>query len=167
MSRVYISGPVVRQSPAWDLPPWVETLYKQLHVLLRERGHVPAMPIADAALEDETPPEFFRTIRKRIGAAKAMVNVFIPGDSSSAIEASIASVSRKKIIMVTEDPEEVPRLLKGLPGVQVMRFSDWGDGKLALAIINRLELGPSEGDGVGGESSGPGGEPARPSRSKG
>jgi hypothetical protein len=144
MPELYVSGPVIRQSMEWDLAPWVQEIYTQLSALAHRQGKTVILPNAEPQLEHSDPKEFFRAIRKRIGSAKAVVSVFAAGDVSAGIETCMASVAGKKIVLIAEDPSEIPRLLEGLPGiVNVLSSADSGE-QLESAILQLL--GPRPGN---------------------
>ena len=129
MAAVYVSGPVMRSTPEWDLAPWVQGAYERLQAALHARGAEAQMPRAEADLEAKAPRDFFHAIKKRVTAAQAFVGVVGEGDMSSAIEASMAAVAGKKLLLVVEDGGSLPRLLAGLPGVVgVMEASDLEQG---------------------------------------
>jgi hypothetical protein len=77
------------------------------------------------------PPDFFHAVKRRITAADAFVGVLMPDDVCTAIEASIASAAGKRILLIVEEGLQVPRLLKGLPGV--VRVIGSGDAKSLVA----------------------------------
>jgi hypothetical protein len=117
MLQIYVTGPVIRHSPQWDLAPWVQEIYDHIKGHPNGGGAV-KLPHVEADLDEKQPNEFFHAIRQRMGNAGAVIAVFTPGDVSVAIETTVASVSGRKIILIAEDPESVPRLLRGLPGVR-------------------------------------------------
>lgn len=136
MAAVYVSGPVMRSAPEWDLAPWVQEAYETLQAALKARGAEAQLPRAETDLERKAPREFFHAIKKRVTGAQAFVGVVGEGDMSTAIEASMAAVAGKKLLLVVEDGAEVPRLLAGLPGmVGVIEFSD-----LASGLDDRLSM---------------------------
>jgi len=116
MPRICVSGPVVRHSAQWDLVPWVQEIYRLLEAGGSTR-HAVQLPQAEPALEKMKPLDLVHAMRQRIAGASALITVFTPGDVSAAVETTMASVAGKKIVLIAEAPEEIPRLLRGLPGV--------------------------------------------------
>jgi len=117
MSQICISGPVIRQSAEWDLQPWVKEIYQKIEGDTQLRRKV-LLPRADRELEKEGDGAFFHAMRQRISTSKALITVFTPGDVSAAIETCMASLAGKNILVIAEDPDDVPRLLRGMPGVK-------------------------------------------------
>jgi hypothetical protein len=116
MPQLCVSGPVIRHSAEWDVEPWVQHLY-ELVERASPKGSKVLLPRAEPDLERKQPLEFFHVMRRRLGVASAVVAVFTPGDVSVAIETTMAAIEGKKIVVIAENPEEIPRLLRGLPGV--------------------------------------------------
>lgn len=116
MPHIHVTGPVIRQSATWDLYPWVQEVYKKIESVASPASKV-TLPHADPQLERDKPKEFFHDLNKRISSSKAVITVFTPGNVAAAIETSMASVAGKRILIIAEDPDDVPRLLVGLPGV--------------------------------------------------
>jgi hypothetical protein len=138
MPAVYVSGPVMRAAPEWDLAPWVQEAYQALQGTLRAWGAEAQLPRAESGLERQPPREFFHAIKKRVTSAQAFVGVVGEGDMSTAVEAAMAAVAGKKLLLVVEDGAQVPRLLAGLPGmVGVIEASDLPaalDGRMAALL---------------------------------
>lgn len=139
-----VSGPVIRQTAAWDLPEWVQGIYTNLQAGLRQHKVEARLPIAEPELEQKEPREFFHAMHKRVSSSVALVSVFTSGDVSAAIEASMASVAGKKILVIAEHPEEVPRLVKGLPGlIDVLDAASMPEGlEAALSRLLSKRMGP-------------------------
>jgi len=123
MRGIYVAGPVVRQSPGWDLPPWVADVYQAIESQTINRKQEALMPLVDHALDKQTPGAFFHSVRKRIADSAAMVTVYTSGDASAAVETAIGSVLGKKILLIAEDEADVERMVAGLPGVEVVAAS--------------------------------------------
>jgi len=142
MPELYVAGPVIRQSMEWDLSPWVQETYTRLSEIANKNATALSLPNAEPQLERSEAKEFFRAIRKRLAHAKAVITIFAAGDVSAAIETSIASVSGKKILILAEDPAEIPRLLEGLPGVVEILNPIDADGRLDDAVRRLLNAKP-------------------------
>jgi hypothetical protein len=114
-----------------DVAPWVQRVYEGVDSQARQQRHSAMLPMAETTLEQRDSREFFHEIRRRIATAEVVVAVFEPGDVACAIEATIASVSGKKVLMVAKNSQDVPRLLEGLPGVRVLPDGGMVGGALA------------------------------------
>jgi hypothetical protein len=127
----------------------VQQAYETAESTAKEHDASVQLPHSDRQLESSSARDFFHEIRKRIGRAQAFVGVFTEGDVSLAIEASIASVGGKRILIVAENGDEVPRLLQGLPGlVAVSDVASLASHFRALLGKNR----PPNGGSAGGTS---------------
>jgi hypothetical protein len=71
------------------------------------------------------PEVFYSEIERRISSADTAIVVFTGEDVSAGIEATMASLKGKKVMIVSDELAHVPRLLRGLPNlVNTVEFSD-------------------------------------------
>jgi hypothetical protein len=118
------------------------------------------LPRVAPELQAREPSELFHAIRKGVGGTAALIAIFTPGDVSVAIETTMAAVDGKKIVLVAETPEDVPRLLRGLPGATVMGPEEFERTFMdTIEKLVRSEPSPATGEAVAGE---PSGKPAGP-----
>jgi hypothetical protein len=116
MAEIYVSGPVIGASRR-DPPQWVSEVYQAVLLAARSMQVSAAYPEAESELEAAMPQVFFKAVIERITAAQVAVVAFTAGDVSSGMEASIAASMNKPILLVSEFPAQVPRLLSGLPSL--------------------------------------------------
>jgi hypothetical protein len=115
MADIYLSGPVLRASG--PVATWVSSFYERVGELAGFAGAQIQYPISDLELEKAEPSEFYREIESRISDSHVAVVVFTGGDVSGSIEASIASQLGKPVLLVSDKPAGVPRILRGMPHV--------------------------------------------------
>jgi hypothetical protein len=119
MANIYVSGPVIRPDAVPDpaAQEWVRDVYRSVGESAQGLRMEAAYPTSETELEKANPRKFYNLIRARILPVNAAVVVFTGGDVSSGIEAAIASSMEKPILLVSNTPHRVPRLLAGLPYV--------------------------------------------------
>lgn len=130
MAYFYIAGPVVRQTfgQIEDLKFQELTgIYDRLLRHLQKSSFDVAIPKPDQYLDFVDPTIFRNEIIQRIQGAFAVITILTTESSSAGIEAQIASTLRKPQGLVVEDTNQVPRLLRSLPGV------------IAIATPNKVE----------------------------
>lgn len=115
MASVYVSGPVIRGGE--PLPFWVQATYEQAYQRIGSLHAEALMPQSERRLETMDPQNFRSEIEDRISSADAAIIVFTGQDVSAGIEAAMASFQGKKVLIVSDKLERVPRLLRGLPNV--------------------------------------------------
>lgn len=119
MASIYVSGPVIRPGvfPSQPVQEWVRDVYRSVGESAEILRLEVAYPEPEAELEQANARRFHNIIQARILPTQAAVVVFTGGDVSSGIEAAIASRMEKPMLLVSNLPNRVPRLLAGLPYV--------------------------------------------------
>ena len=143
MASVYIGGPVTRR-PRSKVPSWVSAVYQEAY---RHTGELHAeviMPEYDSRLDARAPHKFFEEIDNRISTSNVAIVIFGSGDVSAGIEAALASFRGKKVLIVAEKLEAVPRLLLGMPNVGTVAFNDKYSVSIALSAFLQENLKPGE-----------------------
>jgi hypothetical protein len=116
MASLYVAGPVIR-GLLNSLPPSIATIYR-LIFQAAERLNIDAkLPEATLEMELANPERFFEGTVEAIESSDAAITVFTGSDVSAGCEATIAALSHKRQLFIVEDQTNVPRLLRGLPGV--------------------------------------------------
>jgi hypothetical protein len=117
--KIYVSGPPVDKIEYG----------KELHVViyrtikkLTEGKHDVMLPIKTNKLSKLSDQAFYREMSRRINEADGLISVFVEGDRSTPVEATIASAKDKPQSIL--EVGSAPRLIRGLPGiVEVMAVS--------------------------------------------
>jgi nucleoside 2-deoxyribosyltransferase len=123
MASVYVAGPVVRGGE--ELPRWVEATYEQAYQVIGLFHAEAVMPHSERQLENMAPEVFYSEIERRISSADTAIVIFTGEDVSAGIEATMASLKGKKVMIVSDKLAHVPRLLGALPNlVNTVEFSD-------------------------------------------
>lgn len=141
MADLYVSGPVIR--PGTRIPEWITGTYDVVFGAAREFDLRVALPERDLELELADPRRFYDSILRRIGESRLAVVVFTGGDVSAGIEASIAANLGKPVVLISDRPEEVPRLLTGLPTVTATLQPGREMPRQLYTLIGRHLRGPA------------------------
>lgn len=110
---VYVAGPVIRDPTGND--DWAESVIALLEAEARKLGVRLILPTSEPELEKAEPRAFFREVSARIGGADAVISVFSPDDPATVVEASLAAMYGKPQLILARFPDDVPRLLRGMP----------------------------------------------------
>lgn len=152
MSPLYVIGPVLSSPEDWvrrtqaimkrvrnwhKWYPWLterqllrefkdlHRVYSTIAGVAKESGINIYLPISDPSLEEASPQSFSSVIYKRIMECDKVVALYNPLDASGPIETAFAASEGKQILVLARDPELVPRLMRGLPGIRgIVRIDD-------------------------------------------
>lgn len=133
MSTVHVVGPVIRSTASTSGPysaaqaltdQWILSTYKVISSEASEFNATANLPHADHVLEQADATRFCSQMIANIEASNLVVTVFTHGDVSAGIEAATASHLKKKQLIVTRKSSSLPRMLRGLPGVNVASIDD-------------------------------------------
>jgi len=116
MPTVYVAGPVIR-GLLHHLPPSVAKIYRLIFQAAQQRQAHANLPEATLEMELASPAQFFERTVEAIRSSDAAITIFTGSDVSAGCEATIAALSGKKQLFIVEENDNVPRLLRGLPGV--------------------------------------------------
>jgi hypothetical protein len=144
MTLLYVSGPVVAAGAAnaWqgalsalarvgDLPASI--IYGWITSECNERNIEVRLPVREPALDALEPRDFVKDITERIRFADLVLRIFVAEDKSGPVESAIASLLKKKQLIVGANGAKVPRLERGLEGVVgVVPFDDEGMLRFSL-----------------------------------
>ncbi len=122
MAIVHVAGPVIRDRLRGG--GWVRDAYSAIAQAARDIGSDTTLPYSEPELERAEPAAFFEVVRGRVGRCDIVVTVFTGADVSAGVEAGMAAMLGKKQLIITDDPRRLPRLLKGLPGANVLHETD-------------------------------------------
>ena len=128
MTSIYVSGPVIRRSlPLLNLKRLAldgmagiaapDKAYRWLAQTARSLDFELLLPVSDPYLEIALPESFAREIRQRIERADGIVSIFSRTDSSGPVESTMASMMGRRQIIFAANPDIVPRIMRGMPGV--------------------------------------------------
>jgi hypothetical protein len=127
--RTYVAGPPFDRD---RVPPVYDAIARRLADMDTE----PDFPVRDPDLDRADAREFVHAIRNRIERADMVITVLVQGDQSVPAEATMAALADKRQIIVS-DGSEVPRILRGLPGVRAV-VSDERELEEALGELGEL-----------------------------
>jgi hypothetical protein len=115
VASLYVGGPVLRQDSA---PPlWTKDVYLSLYTLAEQQRATILLPEGDGELETMQPEAFYAEMDSRIRSSAAGIILFAAPNASAAVEATMLALAGKPQIIVAENSKDVPRLVRGLPGV--------------------------------------------------
>lgn len=115
MTTVYVAGPVLRNNSLHG--DRRELIYRHIYRTLTDAGFKVIIPALEYEAERADPHTFFEMMRDRIVSADLVITIFPDRNRSVPVESTIASFMNKKQYVIGAELENVPRLLKGLPGV--------------------------------------------------
>jgi hypothetical protein len=129
MARIFVAGPVEKGGGrSGYLDPLardeVERVYASLQAAATGRADL-SIPVQDDRLDKAESREFLAETLSRIARSDCAISVLVKGDRGSVIETVLISAIGKRQIVVSDDPEALPRAVRGLPGVEaVASFED-------------------------------------------
>jgi len=133
----YVAGPVIREGTPLD--PWVWRCYSIIEEAAGYTRQRAAIPYVEMSLERATPKEFSAQIIGRIRDSRSVVAVFLPNDPSTPIECALAVREGKRVLIIHQERVRVPRLLAGLPGVEMLAVEDFEQRHVLEQITKFLE----------------------------
>jgi len=120
MAQLYVAGPVLRPDSSGQIAELLNAIYGAVADTARQANMGMSLPVQERFLEEAAPEQFFAEIYNRITAADAVITVFAPFDPSGPIESAIAALLKKPQLIIALRPNEVPRMMRGLPGVSAV-----------------------------------------------
>jgi hypothetical protein len=122
VARIFVAGPVgmgggrSRYLDASSLEE-VNKLYDALQAA--SAGDVDlVIPAPDDRLDKLEPREFVSETLGRIAKSDCAISVLVKGDRGGVIETVLISAMGRRQIVVSDDPDALPRATLGLPGVE-------------------------------------------------
>jgi hypothetical protein len=115
---VYVAGPLKpdEEHPYRVRSSWTQRVIRRIRAEAEHVGVRLLLPESDA-IDPAHPNAFYREIDRRIAGADAVISILADGDRESAVEAMLASTHGKPQMIVAKSPHQVPRILRGMPGV--------------------------------------------------
>jgi hypothetical protein len=117
MAYLYVAGPVLRSDSAGEIADFLSATYRLVSDAAKQANMGASLPFSERSLEAALPQRFFEEIYGRINNADAVITVFAPFDPSGPVESAIAGLLKKRQLILAMRPSEVPRIMRGLPGV--------------------------------------------------
>lgn len=148
MHTTYIAGPVLRPEPA-DSSRELAVLYGHLVEAARPANVEVVLPIYDERLDALRSTEFAQamwTLINKVDSVIALLDAPGAGPSTNlavAGEAHIAGMAGKRVAIVVEDPEHVPRLLRAVASAGVYRADGVDFMALFRAMAKEDDSGPA------------------------
>ena len=135
-SGIYVVGPVLREGTTGIA--WVDVVYRSL----MDVG-VPGMriPVSEPELETAAPASFAQRVNSRIEESEAVIAVLPTGHISSAVETVMAAALSKPQLIVSQTPEQLPRLVAGLPNTWMSTDVDLAEK--IQAFVGSLRSSPA------------------------
>lgn len=118
--QIVIAGPVRSK----ELSPDVVRLYRLVGELANRAGVPVDIPAADLRLDNLEAEHFFRVMRSRLGAADTVVAIVDRDSLSVAVEATVASMLGKRVVLLLGPGAVHSRMLAGLPGARIGAIGD-------------------------------------------
>lgn len=122
MRTIHVIGPVIR-TPKDDRniktsqgSEAVSSIYKGLAADSRFQT---LLPEGDPNLDEASPEIFFEAMQKRINDCDGVVWVYHE-EPAGAVEAGLAAQAGKRIFILAESAE-LPRIIRGIPNVRIVR----------------------------------------------
>lgn len=115
MSKIYVVGPVIRSGRWFRRGDWPDPVYHAINAV--GGGTEFVLPSSEASLESADEQAFYNAIYQRIKSSDGVITIISPNVISGAIEATLASTLGKKQLVIAKTLSDVPRMMRGLPGV--------------------------------------------------
>lgn len=137
--KLYVAGPVIH--PTRRLDRLIGATFSAIGEQCHAQGFEASLPTHDPHVDALEPGGFAETIRARITEADGVVSVHWPGDQAVVVESVLASLLGKPQVILAPGISAVPRMLRALPGVEVVEISlDQDSVREAIkGLIRRVE----------------------------
>ena len=136
-TTLYVAGPVV--DPREGLPDF----YKSLLDLGEARGWNVRLPLRRDDTASMPPHVFADWVAHEISGSDAVLAIVVDGDQSVPSEITTAAREAKPQVLMAPQPDRVPRLLAGQPGV--LGVASFDDVDAAFAALGEATEGPAVG----------------------
>ena len=149
--NVYVAGPVWRKRQGTS--PLLVALYGQIEMNAAIYGVTVQIPREEEYLATLGPQPFASAIASRVSRANAVIVVLLSpasaedfGNVSVGVEAVLAAQAGKPLVILAQNPDRVPRLLRALAGKrQPYAFENIDFKQLFLSFTSSAHYGEEAG----------------------